>query len=286
MASGAKVAAAAGDNHAANFGAAAIARFAFAGVGAMLLLIPARLAFGIEKIGDGRTVHGDGFSEDLLESAVERGGLLRAERRREPRGMNFCAPETFIGVDITDAAKKRLIEEKSFDAGAAGAKLHQEIGCGDFERIGAEARQLFFEKRLIQIGETAKAARVGVAQLAGIIEAHEDVGVLGVRLRGGKGTDLTGHAEMNEKRGGSGVAVGGRRSGRIRMNGREAKKHEFAVAVHCFNAAAGQVLFESGGIVDEVGFAKADGQDTTAEDRAAKAAGDSFDFGEFGHKTA
>lgn len=110
--------------------------------------------------------------------------------------------------------------------------------------------------------------------------------VFGVRLRSGKGTDLTGHAEMNEKSGGSGVAVGGRRSRRIHTNGREAKKHEFAVAVHGFNAAARQVLFERDGIVDEVGLAEADGQDATAENRAAKAAGYGFDLGEFGHKNA
>lgn len=109
MALGAEIAAAASDNHAANFGAAAIARFAFAGVGAMLLLIPTRLAFGVQKIGDGGAVHGDGFAENLLERAMERGGLLGAERRCETCGMNFCAPEAFIGVDIADAAKKRLI---------------------------------------------------------------------------------------------------------------------------------------------------------------------------------
>lgn len=95
---------------------------------------------------------------------------------------------------------------------------------------------------------------------------------------------MTGHAEMNEERSGRAVTVCGERLCGIRTDRREAKKHEFAVAVHSFNAAARQVLFERDGIVDEVGFAKADREDATAENSAAKAAGDSFDFWEFGHK--
>jgi hypothetical protein len=88
---------------------------------------------------------------------------------------------------------------------------------------------------------------------------------------------------MDEEGGGSAVAVCGKRRWRIRADGREAKEHEFAVTLDSFNAAAGQVLFEGDGIVNEIGFAEADGENAAAEDRAAEATGDGFDFGEFGH---
>lgn len=71
LALGAEVAAAAGDNHAPNLRATAVTSKALAAVSAMLLLVFAWLAHGIEEIGNGGAALGDGAPQDFLKLAVE-----------------------------------------------------------------------------------------------------------------------------------------------------------------------------------------------------------------------
>ena len=81
----------------------------------MAALIFARLAFGVKKIADRRTTEGDSFAENILERFAEFHGFLPGEIRRDSFWVNARAPETFVGIDIANAAEGTLIEQECFD---------------------------------------------------------------------------------------------------------------------------------------------------------------------------
>ena len=277
----AEITAAASDNHAANFRAAAVATPTFATVGAMMQLVLTRLAQGIEKIGDRRATHGNSVLQDLAQSFVKKQELRCAQARTEARRMNFCAPKTFVGIDIANSAKKTLIEEKGFDASAARAGLLDEVLRTDEERIRAKRSEFVGERRFGKIGETAEAAGIGVTQLAGVVEGQADMRVLRAWLCGRLGCNLSGHTQMNEERCGGHVAVGG---GGITNRGRETQQHKFAVTFDRFDGSARKVSLEVSGVVNEVRFAEPDRDDAPAKYGAAKAASNRFYLGKFGHE--
>lgn len=278
-----EITAAASDNHTANFRAAAVATPTFATVRAMMQLVLSRLTQGIKKIGNRGTTHGNGVLQNLAQPFVKKQELRFAQARTEAGGMNFCAPKTFVGIDIADSAEKTLIEKKGFDASTPRAGLLDEVPRADVERIRAKGAEFLGERRFGNIGETAEAAGIGVAQLARVVEGQANMGVLGAWLRSRLGRDLSGHAQMNEQRCGGCVAVGG--DGGITNRGRETQQHEFAVAFDRFDGSAWKVLLEVGRVVNEIRLAEANGNDAPAKYGAAKAAGDSFYFGKFGHTT-
>src|ERR1700676_95704 len=80
LATWAKMAAASRDDDAANRGAAAIARLAFAAVNAMAALIFTRLAGGVKEVGDRRSTHGDGMTQNLLQCVAQFLSLFGAQR--------------------------------------------------------------------------------------------------------------------------------------------------------------------------------------------------------------
>jgi hypothetical protein len=123
--------------------------------------------------------------------------------------MDFGAPKALVGINIADAAQKALIEQERFDPGAAGSRLLYKFVNANFERVGAEGLQLFREGLRGQVSETAETARVGVAQLAIIVEQEKGVSMLSVRLRHGIWRDLSSHSEVHEQRGWSGITVCG-----------------------------------------------------------------------------
>lgn len=190
----AEITAAASDNHAANFRAASVATKPFATVRAMMKLVLTRLTQGIEKIGDRRATHGDSVLQDLAQSFVKKHELGCAQARTEARRMNFCAPKTFVGIDIANSAKKTLIEEKGFDASAARAGLLDEVLRTDEEGIRAKRAEFVRERSFRKISETAEAAGIGVTQLARVVESQAHMRVLRAWLCGGLGRYLAGHA--------------------------------------------------------------------------------------------
>ena len=76
----------------------------------MVLLIFSRLAIGVKKIGNGRAPQHDGFLKDVLEHLAQRDHFFFAEAGADAHGMNLRAPQTFIRVDVANAAEHALIE--------------------------------------------------------------------------------------------------------------------------------------------------------------------------------
>lgn len=176
-----------------------MARHSFAAVNVMVALIVAGLTFSVEKIGNGRAAESDSFAKNVLERAAEGFGLFGGESGAQLSGMDFSAPEAFIGVDVTDTAEEALIEQKGFDAGAAATKGGSEIGGGYFERVGTKTGEFVSEERFIEISHAAEATRIGVAEFAAVVEQHADVRVFFKRQVGRNGSKLTGHAEVDKK---------------------------------------------------------------------------------------
>jgi hypothetical protein len=82
-------------------------------------------------------------------------------------------------------------------------------------------------------------------------------------------SELAGHAQVNEQ-----VEIAAGRVQRLEREG-----DEFSKSLHTGDAAAGELLTESDGIINEVGFAEAHAHDSTAYERAAQTADDCLDFG-------
>src|SRR5580704_16670859 len=88
----AEVAAAACNNDATNGSFATQAWLPFAVVDAVVMLVIAGNAVGIEEIGNGRAAEGDGLAKNFLEFGVEELNLCRLQAGAALSGMNFGAP--------------------------------------------------------------------------------------------------------------------------------------------------------------------------------------------------
>src|SRR6202040_192736 len=117
----AKITAAAGNDRAQDRRFAAVAAFSFPPVSPMVALIFSRLAIGVKKIGNRRATHHNGFLKNVLKRLAQRRRLWPAKLGAEARRVNPCAPQTFVGINIADAAQHALVQQKCFDPGVARA---------------------------------------------------------------------------------------------------------------------------------------------------------------------
>jgi len=240
----AEMAAAASHDDAADRSFAAEARFSFAVIDAVMLLVIARQTVGTEEIGNGRAAQGDGLAENFLELGIKQLDLSRLQAGASFGGMNLGTPQAFVGVNVTDAADNGLIEKKRFATGVATVDQVDEGFASGFEGVGTEAKEFFLKARAGEEGHAAKTPGIDIAKFAAIVEEEDYMGVLGVRLGDGPGHEGAGHAEMNKQ---SGWLLRGGVS--------EAEEHEFSVAFDAFDGAGGKIEFDFRGIIDEVGFA-------------------------------
>jgi len=199
LALGAEITAPASHDRAADLRSTAITRLSLAVIGAMVALIFSRLAFGVKKIGNGRAAQDDGFAQDFLQHAAQRGGLFLVKFGAEASWMNFGAPKAFVGVDVADTAEEALVKEQGFDSGTARAQALREILEFDFEGISAKGAKFVGERIFRKIGDAAETPRIGVAQLAAVVEKQNDVSVFFGRFGGGIWREIAGHAEMDEE---------------------------------------------------------------------------------------
>src|SRR5690348_5156424 len=192
--------------------------------------------------------------------------------------MDARAPQAFVGVDVAHAAKRALIEQDGFDSCALRMQFISELLFGCFERVESEGAENLSGIVLRQHQHAAEAARVGVAQLLFVVERDPRVRVRRKRRAGGANDEIAGHAKVNDKI----EECGSRCAWRLRC-GWLLQMHddEFAVTVHGDDARAGENLFERGGIVDEIGFAEANGGDGASRQMNLQAANDGFHFGKF-----
>ena len=119
----------------------------------------------------------------------------------------------------------------------------------------------------------SEAANVRVAELAAVVEREKNVSVRDYRSLGRTDDELARHSQMNQQ---GGAAVIGARGLKI--------EHEkFAVPSHGGDLAAGQGLLHGGRIVDEIRFAEANAEKSSAGQDGSKTSRDGFYFGEFRH---
>ena len=273
LAAGAEVAAAAGNDSAAYFCSAAVTFFAGALVNAVAKLKLAALAIGIHVIGNGRASQANCFQQHGADGSMEIAKLGRLERRRQTHGMDSRSPQTFVRIDVAHPAQDALVEQERFDAGAAPTQIRAEFFFGGFERIEAEFAQRGFMLAILDDSHASEAANVRVAELAAIVEREKNVSVCDYRSLGRTDDELARHSQMNQQ---GGVAVIGARGLKI--------EHEkFAVSSHGGDLAAGQGLLHRSRIIDEIRFAQADAEKSSAGQDGSETACDGFYFGEFGH---
>ena len=123
-----------------------------------------------------------------------------AQLRGQPRRMNARAPQAFVGVDISHAAKDALVQQQGFDPGAAAAPA---AGGTPRRRLPADPRPARPRSSAIPVvrqeQHLAEAANVGVAQLAAVVELEKYVGVGRRRLAGCAHLQPAGHAQMHDQ---------------------------------------------------------------------------------------
>jgi hypothetical protein len=268
----AKMTAAACHDDATNGSFAAQARPSFAIVDTVMLLVISREAVRTEKIGNGRTTEGDSFAKNFLQLGVEKLDLGGPQAGSDLGRMNLGAPQTFVGINVSDAADDGLVEKKGLDARVAAADQFDEGFASGFERVDAEAQEFLLKARAHQEGHATETPWIDIAKFATVVEKEDHVGVFRMRLGHEPRHERAGHAEMHEE------------SGRFLRGGvSEPQKHEFAVAFDTLDGTRREMQFDFSGIIDEVGFTQCNRENATAGNFALQAAGYGFDFGKFRH---
>src|SRR5580658_4487520 len=128
---------------------------------------------------------------------MERVQLFRGELVGAARGMNARAPQTFVGIDIADAAHGVLTEQQRFDARGARSDFSREIRGVDFERVFAPSRAQVVDPTLRRETHLTEAASVRVAEFVAVVQGEKNVRVRGHGLARIAGGDAARHAEMN-----------------------------------------------------------------------------------------
>jgi hypothetical protein len=265
--------AAAGYDRAAYLCAAAEALFAVALVNAVAKLKSSALAFGIHIIGNRGAAQADGFEQHRAHGAMKLVKLGGLERDPQTRRMNAGAPQTFVRVDVSHAAQDALVEQKRFYAGAASTQFRAEFLFSGLERIEAEFAEDGLVSAAGQHAHAAEAANVRVAQLAAIVEREKDVSVRDYGSLGRANDELARHSQMDQQRG---AAIIGARGLKI--------EHEkFSVSANGGDATAREGLLQCGRIVDEIGLAEANAENSSSWQDGSQAARNGFDLGKFGH---
>lgn len=274
----AEVGSAAGEDDALDGLAADAAGHSLAGVDAMLQLEKAFDAVGIDVIGDGGAAERDGVGEDLLERDAEAFKLRARERVGDAAGTNAGAKEAFVGVDVADAVEQGLIEQSGFDGDFAALKEARKIISVDGHRLTARSAEGWVFAQVEEF-EPTESAGVNETDLAGIAQCEPGVGVRNDGLVGVGDDEPTGHAEVDDP------LVRGGRIARGRLGG-EVADDVFADSPDGQEPGAGESCllplrrgFHRFGIAAEPCV-----DDLGVVDAFVDAAGDGFDFGQFGHR--
>ena len=99
--------------------------------------------------------------EDFDECGAEAGELVAGEASGVARGTDAGVEEGLVGVDVADAVKERLVEQRGLDGGLAGAEEGDEVFERDCEGLFARAGI-----GIGGYGEAAEAAGVDEAEFA------------------------------------------------------------------------------------------------------------------------
>src|SRR5450755_2297539 len=110
LALGAVVAAATRDHHALDRSLAHPARFMLTTVNPMLELKESLFPIGVDVVGHRRPAQGNRFPQHFLNFRVKASQVLARKRRRTPARANSGAEQRLVGVNVTHATQKFLVQ--------------------------------------------------------------------------------------------------------------------------------------------------------------------------------
>ena len=240
----------------------------------MFELEEAANAVGIDVVGDGGAAEGDGVVEDGEEGGAEAVELGAGEAAGVAAGPDAGAEEAFVGVDVAHAGEEGLVEEGGFDGGAAAAEEGGKVGGGDGEGLGTGSGEGGLGAEVAEV-EAAEAAGIDEAHFATAGEGEAGVGVRGDGALWGGDEEAAGHAEVDDPLGlGWAGGSGGEGADDVFADAADGEDDEVFEAGCLGGGGSG----EGFGVGAEPGFA-----DAVPLEALVDAAGDGFDFGQFGH---
>jgi hypothetical protein len=107
----------------------------------------------IHIVRNGRATHGYRLAEYGLQGGVQTVQLCPFEVLRHPAGPDAGAEETFVGINVSYSVEQFLVQQGSFDGGAAGTEEAGEVFFGDLQGFLARAGEArsFFCRRTVQL---------------------------------------------------------------------------------------------------------------------------------------
>jgi len=179
--------------------------------------------------------------------------------------------EHLIGVNIADPGDPGLIEEEALDAASSHFKDIREVGESDFERFGAQARELAAGAfgRAVEAEEETELPDVAEAELVpAVLELYGQAHMLVARLRLGGEQELAGHLEVEDER----------------PAAFDLDEEHLAPASNAEDPAADQAAQAARpAAAEQRPINKIDPGDDTADQGRGERPGDRLDFREFGH---
>lgn len=107
--------------------------------------------------------------ENSAQSGMEPSEFLRRKPARAPGGTNPGPEETLVGIDVSNAGHKRLIQECGFDCELASTKQGGELVRVDRQRVKAGSKKTIRPVEVTEL-QPAKATRIDKAQLTAALK--------------------------------------------------------------------------------------------------------------------
>ncbi len=96
-------------------------------------------SLGVDVVGHGRATQFDGAGEHVDQGLPQAFQLSAGDARSLAARPDAGASESLVGVDVADAVKERLIQQRRLDRGATAAKESGEVNSGDGQGLGTGA---------------------------------------------------------------------------------------------------------------------------------------------------
>ena len=226
----------------------------------MAVLESAACASRVDIVGNRGTPGGECLGENLLDGRVQALEAEGTEAAGRGQRMEAGKEKGLVHIDIAEAGKDGLVEEKGLQAAAAGTEAGGERIEGEVEGVRTKAG-----------GIDTGGPPAEPAKLPDVIEDEQILVEFqqgaGVGTGGGFPEKFAGHSEVD-----------------VEGTGIEAEEEVFAQAVEAGDADAGEAGGEFGGsVVGGVGGQEARGGDDATGEQGRQGAADGFNFGEFRH---
>lgn len=191
------MAAAAGDQDAANLGPAATAWEACSLVHAVFDLKQARFADSIDVVRNGRATQANRVPKNLLEGDTQPLEFRSRQAACHAPGADSGMEQAFVGVNVSHACEKRLVEESGFDRKASIAEERGKCLGRDGKRLETRYEESFALTEIFVV-EAAEAAGIDETEFAATQKRQARVGMRRHRSCWVGDEKAAGHAEVND----------------------------------------------------------------------------------------